>query len=107
MEKEEILAAAAQLKNKGEEYESKVISRGSIYGSVAAGILGFLLCLFESFVSRRVNMGIIAVGLIASAVQFLYEGIKIKKKFFIAIGIFQSIITLVAVLGFMITVVLV
>ncbi len=106
MEKEEILAAAVKAENKCEEYEGKVISRGSIYGSVASVILGFVLCLFELLVTGRLDMGIIAVGLIGSAVQFFYEGIKIKKKLFIIIGVFQSMVTLIAVLGFMITVVL-
>ena len=106
MEKEEILSAAVQSKNKGEEYESKVISRGSIYGSSVAVILGFVLLIFEYLICGKLNMGLIAVGLVASAVQFLYEGIKTKKAHIIAIGVFQSVVTLLALLGFAMVVLL-
>ena len=105
MEKEQILEAALQNKVKSEEYENKIIASGSIFGAFVAMILGIIFFVIELLICKRVDFGLIAVGLISSAVQFVYEGIKTKRKLFIVIGVYQSIFTIIAILGFLFSVV--
>ena len=61
-----------------------------------------LPCLFllEYFINDTVNIGFIAVGMTASGVQSLYEGLKVRKLSLTVIGAIQTLIALIAILAF-------
>ncbi|MBE6769496.1 MAG: hypothetical protein E7548_01930 [Ruminococcaceae bacterium] len=100
MENEKILESAQNNKDIGKEYEKESAARSSLLGSLVAFLVALALLLLEYFVKSSVNTGLIAVGMTASGVQHLYEGIKIKKTYMIVIGIIQCLIALLAILVF-------
>ena len=104
MEREEILKAAIKNNAKGEEYENRVSVSGNLYGSAVAILLGIILFVVELLVRGSLNTGLLAVGFVSSAVQFIYEGVKINKRLFVAIGVFQALISTMVILAFVVQV---
>ena len=100
MNNEKILEIAQRNKNRGKEYENKTAHMSSLWGSIAAVLVGLILFLIEYFISGSTNLGLIAVGLTALGVQYLYEGIKIKKLYQIVFGVIQMFIAICAILVF-------
>jgi len=91
---------AARKENKGKEYEDRASIRGSMLGGVVAIFLGLTLFLLEYCVKGTVNIGLIAIGMTASSVQSLYEGIKTKRIWMIVSGIIQGLVALFAIIAF-------
>lgn len=106
MEKNKILEAARNNKNKGQEYENKESVRSSLFGAAASIVVGIILFLVEYFVKDSVNISLIAVGMTMVSVQSLYEGIKNKKIYLIILGIIQALIVIFSILLFIKQVVL-
>ena len=100
MDKDQILKAARTDKHRGKEFENKESVRSSLLGSAVSILLGIGLFLIEYFIQGSVNVGLIAVGMTAASVQWLYEGIKVKKIFLIIAGAFAGIIALLFILLF-------
>ncbi len=100
MNNEEILIAAQKNKNRGKEFESKVLSRGNTWSSLISLLVGLLLFAIEYFSKGTWNFGLIAIGTCASGVQYLHEGIKLKKWHYILAGVFQLIICVLFSLAF-------
>ena len=105
MDNKEILEAAQRNKTRGNEYENQEFIKSSLLCSIVALIIGSILFLVEYFVKGNVNFSLIIVGLTATAVQLLYEGIKTKKRWLIIAGILQSLLWLVFVMIFVVQVV--
>lgn len=100
MDKEKILAAARNEKHRGKEFENKETTRSGLLGSAIAMLVGLVLFLLEYFLKDSVNIGLIAVGMTATGVDALYEGIKLKRHHMTIIGIFQMLIAFFAILLF-------
>ena len=100
MDKDKILAAARNEKHRGKEFENKETTRSGLLGSAIAMFVGLALFLLEYFLKDSVNIGLIAVGMTATGVDALYEGIKLKRYYMTVIGIIQILIALFAILLF-------
>lgn len=107
MDKEKILEAARANKNRGKEYENKQIDRGGLLSVSIAFLVSVGLFLLEYLTKGTLNCGLLAVGMTAGGVQYLYEGITLKKARTIVIGIIYSAIALLLILAFVGQVVLV
>ena len=100
MENNKILEAARKNKSKGNEYENKESIKSNLFGSACAILIGTVLFLIEYFVKNSINISLISVAMTAACIQHLYEGIKNKKTYLIAIGCIETIIALFALLVF-------
>jgi hypothetical protein len=100
MNNEKILEAARKNKNRSKEFEQKESTRSSLLGTLVALLVGIGLFLLEYFINNSVNIGLIAVGMTASGVQSLYEGLKVRKLSLTVIGAIQTLIALIAILAF-------
>ena len=100
MKNEEILLAAQKEKNRGKEFENKASIKSNLFGSFVALLVGILLFMLEYCIKDSVNVGLIAIGMTASGAQSLFEGIKVKKAYWIIIGAAQLLIALFAILVF-------
>lgn len=100
MEKEKILAAARSEKHRGKEYENKQATRGNLLSSFLALIVGVGLFCAEYIIKETLNFGLVAVGMTAVAVQYLYEGVTVKKGYMIVLGIICSLVAAFFALAF-------
>ncbi len=92
MDRDAILKAAQNEKNKGKEFENREGIRSAALGMAVSCFITFLLLLLQYFVKGTVNAGFLVIGVSAGAAQFLYEGIKTKKKASLIIGIVASVL---------------
>ena len=102
MDNKLILESARNNKGRGREYEKKVSVKSNLLSSAVAIVLGVILFLLEYFLNNSVNVSLIAVGMTAACVQSLYEGIKTKKIYLIAIGCVESLIVTFELLVFIV-----
>ena len=105
MENNKILEAARKNKNRGQEYENKETMRGNLLGSAVAIVVGLILFLIEYFLKDSINVSLIAVGMTAACVQYLYEGIKNKKTHLVIIGCVDALIVFFSILLFVMQVI--
>lgn len=105
MDKEKILELAKKDTSRGKEYENKESIRGNLFASLFALIVGACLFFVEYCVKGTINIGLIAVGITAYSVQFLYEGIKLKKLCYILVSVFLILIALLSIILFLVKVV--
>ena len=105
MNKEKILEAARKDRNRGKEYENRESTRSSLLSALIALLVGAGLFFLEYFINNTVNVGMIAVGMTAVCVQYLYAGLKLKKPFSIIAGIISALIAALFILAFVIQVV--
>ncbi len=94
MNNEEILKAAQKEKHKGKEFENREGLRSTAVGAVVSLFLTSILLFLQYFVKGTINMGFLSIGVSSAAAQYLYEGIKIKKKSSLVIGIITTIIAI-------------
>ena len=106
MDNNKILEMARKNKRRGREYESNQSIRSNLLGSAIAMVVGIILFLIEYFVKDSVNISLITVAMVALCVEFLYEGIKTKKLYLIAMGIIEAIIAVLSILVFVVQVIL-
>jgi hypothetical protein len=100
MDKDTILAAARNEKHKGKEFENKESARSGLLSSAIALLVGIGLFLLEYFVRDSVNIGLIAVGMTACGVDYLYTGVTLKQHYKTVIGTVQLLIALLFILFF-------
>lgn len=105
MDKENILAAARNQKERGREYETKEAMRSNLLSYAATLLLGMILFVVEYFAKGTVHWGMIALGLVAVGVDTLYVGIRLKKPIKIALGAFALLIAALCVMFFIVQVV--
>jgi hypothetical protein len=101
MNKEDILAAARGDKDRGKEYESNQSKRGGLLGSGIALFVGMLLFLLEFLVRGTPDFGLLAVGMTSVGVQFLYEGITVRKAWMIIAGVVWSALAILFIMAFL------
>ncbi len=104
MNDDQILAEARKDPNRGREYDNKVLNHSSLLGTFIALLVGTGLCLLEYSLKKTVNIGLIAVGMTAVGVQYLYSGIKLRKPLTIAAGSVAAILAVVFILAYIIRV---
>lgn len=95
MNKEQILNAAKKNKLKGNEYETTESVRSSLLGMIIAILVGASLFLIELFVGKRVNVSLISVVSALMGIQWLRDGIKLRKIHLIVAGIVFLAVALV------------
>ena len=100
MDKDTILAAARNEKHKGKEFENKESARSGLLSSAIALLVGICLFLLDFFVRDSVNIGLIAVGMTACGVDYLYTGVKLKQHYKTIIGTVHLLIAISFVILF-------
>lgn len=100
MERDKILEAARKQKGRGREFEEAQYSKSTSFSAVGALIVGMALCLVEFFAKGTVNFGLVAVGVTASGIDLLYQGIKLKRVVFIILGAVELLGMVLAILIF-------
>ena len=100
MDKDTILAAARNEKHKGKEFENKESARSGLLSGAIALFVGIGLFLLEYFVRDSVNIGLVAVGMTACGVDYLYTGVKLKQHYKTVIGTIQLLIAILFCLLF-------
>lgn len=94
MDNERILEAARKNKGRGDEYENRVASRGTLWSTfVSLFVTGVLL--FTEYCSKgTANIGLLAVLFTTLSVQYLHDGIKMRKVVFIIIGSVELLVAI-------------
>ena len=100
MDRESILAKARTDKNRGKEYENKQSIRGSLLSAIFAILLGIVLFFVEYCSKGTLNFGLIAIGATAVGVQYLFEGITVKKIHMIIAGAIFALLAAIFILIF-------
>ena len=100
MDKETILKAAQNEKSKGKEFENREGIRSAALGMAVSCFITVLFLLIQYFVKGTVNAGFLAIGVSAGAAQYLYEGIRTKKKTSLIIGIVASVLAVLFIAVF-------
>lgn len=98
MDKEKILARARNDKSRGKEYEQHESTLSNLLGSACTLLVGSGLFVLRYFKTNTVDIGLVALGATAVAVEFLREGIKLKKHFRTAMGAFMLAVAVMAIL---------
>ena len=105
MNREDILAAARENGMRNEEYENHTLLRGDNLSATIGMILGMVLFFVELFVTKEMNIGLATMFFTMSAIQSIYEGVKLHKKICIIVGIFIAVLAVLSLLlfiGFMV-----
>ena len=100
MNRDDILAAARENGMKNEEYEKQTLLRGDNASVVIGMLLGMVLFMTEWIVKKEMNVGLATMFFSMSAVQSIYEGIKLHKKFCVIVGIFIAVLAALSLLLF-------
>lgn len=100
MNNEKILEAARKTKIEAKNLNKRNLLVVAFWALSLPLLVGIGLFLLEYFINDTVNIGFIAVGMTASGVQSLYEGLKVRKLSLTVIGAIQTLIALIAILAF-------
>lgn len=94
MDKSKILERARQEKRKGQEYENREMMKNSNWSLLVGVIAAAIMMLIEYLNQGTVNSPLIVmVSAMAGVMNFL-DGIKVKKKIFIFLGILESVLAI-------------
>ena len=86
MNKEDILAMSRKENENKDPYGLEVASRAGHYGGLAMAVVVFILYI-SSFIFRgELDWGIWSIMAAASAVRYLYSGIKLRQKYVVILG---------------------
>ena len=94
MKNEDVLAAVQKESHKGMEFENREGLRATAVGAVVSLFVTAILLLLQYFVKGTFNAGFLTIGVSSAAAQYLYEGIRIKKRNSIIIGIICTVLAL-------------
>lgn len=100
MNREDILAAARENEFKNKEYEKHTLLRGDNLSAVIGMLLAVILFFIEWWVKKDMNIGLATIIFAMSAIQSIYEGIKLDKKRCIIVGIISAIFAVLSLLLF-------
>lgn len=98
MNNEQILAAARKEKSRGKEFDNKEAVRGDLLATIVAISLIVLMGVLELVVCGSLNFGYATILLAMCTVPSVYQGIKLKKVFWLLIGAIQGLLAIVAFL---------
>lgn len=94
MDKSKILERARQEKRKGQEYENREMMKNSNWSLLVGVIAAAIMMLIEYLNQGTVNSPLIVmVSAMAGVMNFL-DGIKVKKKVLIILGILESVLAI-------------
>lgn len=94
MDKSKILERARQEKRKGQEYEHREMMKNSNWSLLVGVIAAAIMMLIEYLNQGTVNSPLIVmVSAMAGVMNFL-DGIKVKKKVLIILGILESVLAI-------------
>lgn len=89
MDKSKILERARQEKRKGQEYENREIMKNSNWSLLVGVIVAAIMMLVEYLNQGTVNIPLmVVISAMAGTMNFL-DGVKVKKKVFIFLGILE------------------
>ena len=80
MNNEEILQAVSEQKNKNDEFENIIQSRGAMLASGIGLIMAVIMVFAESSIFHKMDLGKPAIIFLIIFVSDLFEGIKFKSK---------------------------
>ena len=100
MDRDEILKSAQENKERGREFEREEIMRGDDIASYVGMLVGIALILAKLFVLRQFDYGVCAVVFTTCCVEGINEGIRLKKWWMTAGGIFAGLIALLMAIGY-------
>ena len=100
MNRDDILAAARENGMKNEEYEKQMLLRGDNLSAVIGMLIGMVLFTTELLVKKEINVGLATMFFTMSAIQSIYEGVKLHKKICIIVGIIIAILAVLSLLLF-------
>ena len=100
MNRDDILAAARERGNKNDEYERQTLLRGDNVSAISGTLLGIILFLMELLFKKKLNIGLVTLLFSMSAIEFIYEGIKLHKRICVIIGIYIAKLAVVSLLLF-------
>ena len=92
MNREEILKAAQEQSPKEGEFENRVQTKGAILGAGVAIIVAAIMFYVEYLVFHRFDYGKPAIILLISFVSDLHDGVKLKSKKKVIIGIITAVL---------------
>ena len=95
MNKEQILNAAKKNELKANEYETTESVRSSLLGMIIAIVVGSVLFLIELWVGKSVNVSLISVVSALMGIQWLRDGIKLRRIHLIVAGIVFLVVALI------------
>ena len=95
MNKEQILNAAKKNELKANEYETTESVRSSLLGMIIAIVVGSVFFLIELCVGKSVNVSLISVVSALMGIQWLRDGIKLRRIHLIAAGIVFLVVALI------------
>ena len=98
MDKESILAKARSNKARGKEYEYHESNLSNLLGSACTLLVGSGLFALRYIKTGTIDVGLVALGATAVAVEFIREGLKLKKYFRTVMGAFMLIIAVMAII---------
>lgn len=100
MEREEALKLMKENSSKGKEYERFALLRGDNLAVCIAMLVGIGMILLKLIVKKEFDFGVCAVVFLATCIQSINEGTKLKKWWLIAFGIFEGLIAFVMFIAF-------
>lgn len=103
MEKEKILEMSRKENMNVDLYELEIIGKSESFAGTIAGILCFALYLAEEIITGNKNSSLWGIFCTFIAVDSLYKGIKLKKKFSVIFGVIWLCIAIVSVTKAVIT----
>ena len=103
MDKNKILEAARNNGDRGNEYEYNISDRASILTLISITLVVLILSIIEYFSRGLVNLGFIIIGATTIATDTLYKGIVYKKMWRIFVGAILTLITLILIIVWMVT----
>lgn len=98
MDKNKILAAAQNNKERGNEYETKKTVKSLLYGLVSILFMSALFILIEYYTTKKVSMSLIALNTTEWSACSLSFGIHSRKVLPIIFGCICSLVTLILII---------
>ena len=98
MKKEEILNAIKESPVTNDEYEQTVKDTYDRLSLIIGLLVMTTLFIVELIIDKTINFGYLAVSLVSCGISFLFDGIKLKKKINIALGITIIVFSVFAIL---------
>ena len=97
MEKNKILAAAQNNKERGNEYETKKTVKSLLYGLESILFMSALFIIIEYYTTKKVSMSLISLNTTEWSVGSLSIGIPFRKVLPIIFGCICSLVTLILI----------
>ncbi|MBQ2818791.1 MAG: hypothetical protein IJF14_00215 [Clostridia bacterium] len=97
MDKEQILKYAKENKYKGTEFENNIFSRSIMLSQLCAIFVSLLLIILDYVVNKSIDIRLLSIIATILGSQLTFEGIKIKKRLSVILGIIFLIVSVILV----------